>query len=232
MTTVHRDLALVVDHSARLLATCAVLDDATAPTLCEGWSRGHVMTHVARNAEAIGRLTSWALSGVPQEMYPGGTVARDAEIEAGATRPVDELTDDVRDTTLALAPQLEQLEHASLAVDEVQMRGGYRVAATTLPFIRLREVVYHHVDLDAGFTFADVDPGLLARFIDDAVSRLRMGSHPPAMRITTDEGGTWSVGQPTAQVSGTGAAVLLWLARRRPEGVHSEGDLPTLPRGA
>jgi maleylpyruvate isomerase len=234
VTGIRHDLALVAAHSSRLLETCAGLDDAGSrePSLCEGWTRGHVLTHLARNAEAIGRLTAWALTGTAQEMYPGGTDARDAAIAAGAGRPIHALTDDVSTTAAALAPELQRLAREPLAVDEVQMRGGFRVRSATLPFLRLREVVYHHVDLDAGFGFADVEPDLVVRFIDDAVSRLRMSRHAPAVELTADDGTSWIVGEPTAHVTGSAAGILLWLARRRTEGVHSDTELPSLPRGA
>jgi maleylpyruvate isomerase len=119
-----------------------------------------------------------------------------------------------------------------LGAAEVEMRGGLKVSALRLPFIRLREVVYHHVDLDAGFTFADVDDDLLARFIDDAVWRLSLARTPPAVDLRSDEGQVWRVGEPTAYVAGSRAGLLLWLARRITTGVRSEGEVPTLPRGA
>lgn len=112
------------------------------------------------------------------------------------------------------------------------MRGGMKISPLTLPFMRLREVVYHHVDLDDGFSFSDVEPEVLHRFIDDAVSRLRMGSHPPDLDLRTDEGDRWVVGEPTTEVRGSRAGVLLWLARRIDTGVSATGDLPQLPRGA
>ncbi|MDQ4098511.1 MAG: maleylpyruvate isomerase N-terminal domain-containing protein, partial [Actinomycetota bacterium] len=113
----------VAGHTARLLESAGRLPDASAPSLCEGWTRGHVLSHIARNAEAIGRLAEWAVSGTAQEMYPGGTTARNAEIELGAARPLETLVRDVADTAEALAPKLEALD-GPLAVDAVEMRGG------------------------------------------------------------------------------------------------------------
>jgi maleylpyruvate isomerase len=165
-------------------------------------------------------------------MYPGGTQGRDRVIEEGARRGTDELVRDLTDTAAALVPRLEALSRP-LAADEVEMRGGYRVPASRLPFLRLREVVYHHVDLDAGFGFADVDGQLLRRFVDDAVSRLELASHPPALRLVSDEGDVWTVGEASTEVTGTRAGLLLWLARRIQTGVRAPGgELPTLPRGA
>ncbi|MEO6413821.1 MAG: maleylpyruvate isomerase family mycothiol-dependent enzyme [Pedococcus sp.] len=234
LTAVTRHTELLIDHATRL-------GDVRAPSLCEGWSRAHILSHVARNAEAILRLTEWALDGQPREMYPGGTTARDAEIEAGAMRggpasrddgrPVGVFVDDLTATATALGPRLAELS-GPLAADEVEMRGGLKIPPRVLPFLRLRELVYHHVDLDDGFSFADVEPELLHRFIDDAVSRLQLGSHPPDLDLLTDEGDRWQVGGATLPVRGSRAGLLLWLARRIDTGVSAQAGLPELPRGA
>lgn len=234
LEAVARHTGLLIDHASRL-------GDVRSPSLCEGWSRAHILSHVARNAEAIQRLTEWALDGQPREMYPGGSTARDAEIDAGAARPgptsasdprpAGVFVDDLTATASTLGPLLAELA-GPLAVDQVEMRGGLMVPPLLLPFLRLREVVYHHVDLDDDFTFADVEPELLHRFIDDAVCRLRMGSHPPDLDLRTDEGDHWRVGEPTTEVRGSRAGALLWLARRIGTGVNAAGGLPELPRGA
>jgi maleylpyruvate isomerase len=234
LTAVARHTRLLLDHATRLA-------DVRAPSLCEGWSRAHVLSHVARNAEAIQRLAEWALDGEPREMYPGGTAARDAAIDEGALRsgptspddprPAGVFADDLAETAERLARTLAELS-GPLAVDHVEMRGGLEVSPLTLPFLRLRELVYHHVDLDDGFTFGDVEPALLVRFIDDAVSRLRMGAHPPDLDLRTDEGDSWVVGEPTTTVRGSRSGMLLWLARRTGSGVRADGALPQLPRGA
>lgn len=226
-----RDLAQVAEHTQRLLRTCAALEDTATPSLCEGWTRGHVLTHLARNAEAIGRLADWAVSGEPQPMYPGGTQARDAAIEAGASRAPAALLEDLTSTARALSPKLDALR-GTLAVDEVELRGGLRVGASALPFLRLREVLFHHVDLDAGFGFADVDDDLLRRYVEDAVERLRRDPSAPGLELRADQGDRWVVGEPAVRVTGSLAGILLWLARRIPAGVSTDGSLPELPRGA
>ena len=52
--------------------------------------------------------------------------------------------------------------------DETQVErtpGGRLFAARALPGLRLREVVYHHVDLLAGFGFDDVEPDPCERYL-------------------------------------------------------------------
>src|SRR5690349_12024814 len=69
------DPAIVLERieaeTRRLLDTAAALDDAAvrAPSLLPGWSRGHVLTHLARNADGGRRLLSWARTGIENVEY-------------------------------------------------------------------------------------------------------------------------------------------------------------------
>lgn len=234
MTSLTADIAAVDAATSALLATASRLTDADVggASLCEGWTRGHVLTHLSRNAEAIGRLVDWAVTGERQEMYPGGTQVRDSDIEAGARRGAAAQLDDLSTTARDLARQLPRLVDG-VAVAEVEGRGGFVVASEGLPFLRLRELVFHHVDLDAGHGFADVDGDLLVRLIDDAVSRLRLSRRAPSVTLRTEQGDSWQVGEGDTEITGSRAGVLLWLARRIGDGVTSAaGPLPDLPRGA
>ena len=60
---------LVNAATSRLLGdTIAVGDeDWPAPSRLPGWSRGHVASHIARQADGMVRLTEWARSGQRQE---------------------------------------------------------------------------------------------------------------------------------------------------------------------
>jgi maleylpyruvate isomerase len=234
MTPLKADIDAVDAATKALLATASRLSDADigGASLCEGWTRGHVLAHISRNAEAVGRLVDWAVTGERQEMYPGGTEVRDADIEAGSGRDAATQLADLTATAADLGRELPRLVDG-VAVPQVEGRGGFVVPSEGLPFMRLREVVLHHVDLDAGYGFADVDGDLLVRLIDDAVSRLRLSRRAPSVTLLTDRGDTWQVGEGDTEVTGSRAAVLLWLARRVGDGVTSSaGPLPDLPRGA
>ena len=90
MTVDHGELLDLLGQShARLEATMGGLTDEQArePSLLPGWSRGHVATHLCRNADALRRLALGVLGGEQAEMYPGGPDARNAAIEEGADRP-------------------------------------------------------------------------------------------------------------------------------------------------
>lgn len=220
-------------ETERLVATAERLGDADvrAPSLCPGWTRGHVLSHLARNAEALSRVCAAVLTGEPDTMYDS-VEARDADIEAGAGRSAAELASDVRTQAAALAPQITRLgvEHIGTTVERVP--GGQLIAAERVPFMRLREVVWHHVDLDAGYGFADTPDELVHLFLDDAVARLASSDGAPGLAIRTDEGDEWTIGDGRATIAGSRWGVLHWLARGRTDGLKEPAaSLPTLPFG-
>lgn len=57
----------------------------TSPSYLPGWSRAHVVAHVARNADALVNLLTWARTGVETPMYASGD-QRAREIDEGARR--------------------------------------------------------------------------------------------------------------------------------------------------
>src|SRR5579883_2263142 len=103
--TVADDLVALSGSTARLLETIDGLtdDDARRPSLLPGWSVGHVLTHIARNADGNRRMAEGAARGESLAQYPHGAAGRAADIEAGAGRPAADLIADVRDSAAALA---------------------------------------------------------------------------------------------------------------------------------
>ncbi|EWT07032.1 hypothetical protein N864_13350 [Intrasporangium chromatireducens Q5-1] len=225
---------LVNEQTDRLMTTAASLtdEDVRGASLCEGWSRGHVLAHVARNAEGIARAARAATTGSGEAMY-AGQAERDAEIEAGARRSARELVDDVRHTAAELAPYLEAIHpHELKDVTFERTPGGERVYAARLPFMRLREVVIHHIDLDAGFGFEDIgNDDLSELFLRDAAKRLGATPSAPGLTIDTAEGDHLVVGDGGTDVTGPRAGMLRWLLRQDGRDVTSEDALPELPKG-
>jgi maleylpyruvate isomerase len=109
------------------------------------------------------------------------------------------------------------------------MRGGRKVRGGQLPTLRLMEVVFHHVDLAAGYTFTEADPGFVKRATANAVGRFSARDQAPSVTLRSDEGDSWSIGDGAQEVTGSNAALLLWLARGDGAGVSSEAPLPELP---
>lgn len=119
--------------------------DPARPSLLPGWTVGHVLTHVARNADSHVSM----LDGAPQ--YPSAA-ARDADIEAGARRSWPELVDDVA----ASSNELDTRWGAEQDWDSTAtMLSGPR-PRHLLPVLRQREVEVHRFDLGLGHRFEDM----------------------------------------------------------------------------
>src|SRR4051794_12572815 len=87
-----------VDNATEnLLRAAADLDPAALgrPSLLPGWTAGHVLTHLARNADAMTNLLTWARTGVETLPYASAQ-ARDDAIAEGAGRPLREQVEDLR----------------------------------------------------------------------------------------------------------------------------------------
>ncbi len=230
MSTPPPDLLTPLErHTALLEETIGRIDDVGAPSRCEGWSRGHVLSHLARNADGIAALVRAAVDGTGETMY-ASPERRDADIDAGAGRERRALAEDVRESAATVNAALSRLrpEHGETRLERVP--GVRFIPARHLPFMRLREVVYHHVDLAAGFGFEDVEPELQLVFLEDEIKRLRRCEPAPDVTLSTTEGEEWTVGLGTARVSGHRAALLGWLARGLTAGVSGD-PLPHLPGG-
>ncbi|NMM22713.1 MAG: maleylpyruvate isomerase family mycothiol-dependent enzyme [Phycicoccus sp.] len=223
------NLSLLAHETSLLMRTAAGLDDDAMrrPSLCDGWTRAHVLSHIARNADGLGNLASWAVTGTPRAMYDSPE-ARDADIAAGATRSAQEIRTDLEDSAARFAAAAGGLAGAPEEF-EVEMRGGRKVLGGQLPTLRLMEVVIHHVDLDAGYTFADTDPGFVKRAVANSVSRMTVKADAPSVTLRSQEGDTWTIGDGRQVVTGSNAALLLWLTRGNGAELASNAALPRLP---
>ncbi|MEO8556301.1 MAG: maleylpyruvate isomerase family mycothiol-dependent enzyme [Actinomycetota bacterium] len=223
------NLALLAHETAELVRTASGLDDEAlrGASLCEGWTRGHVLSHIARNADGLGNLVSWAVTGVPLAMY-ASPEARDEDIAIGSTRGAQVILSDLEDSAARFAEAATGLTGEPEHV-EVEMRHGRKVLGGQLPTLRLMEVVFHHVDLDAGYTFADSDPGFVRRAVANSVERMKASGQAPSVTLRSDEGDTWTIGDGVQVVAGSNAALLSWLTRGRGDEVYSEAPLPVLP---
>jgi maleylpyruvate isomerase len=185
-----------------------------APSALPGWSRAHLLTHIARNADAMINLLTWARTGVRTPAY-ASREQRDADIEAGARRAPGEIRDDVVESSDRLAQVVRAMPDAAWSA-RVQNAQGRELPATDIPWLRAREMWIHAVDLDVGASFADMPAPMLAELLADVTTM--MGENPdcPALRLVADGGATWTVGDPAAATTVTGPAPELaaWLLGR------------------
>lgn len=204
----------------QLLATAASLSDAevAAPSLLPGWSRGHVLAHVARNADSHVNLLTWARTGVPTPQYP--TVeARNAEIEAAAARPAPAHLADLEDSAGRLAAAIRDMPAEAWSAPVEGMRPPAHPAWYVL-VRRLREVAVHHVDLGAGYRPSDWPDSFVRRELHDCrLSWPYERSTVSTIILTGESGQRWeNLGKGPA-VQGAPADMLAWLTGRS----HGEG---------
>jgi maleylpyruvate isomerase len=144
---------------------------ARRPTLLPGWTVGHLLTHLARNADSHTGMVEAAAEGRIQMQYPGGYEQREAAIEAGHSRPAAELLTDVAQSNRRLEGAWDALPAQIWATGL-----GRRAVLTALPelvTLRWREAEIHRLDL--GFDDPDwntLDPAYLDVEWDGIVSRL------------------------------------------------------------
>jgi maleylpyruvate isomerase len=154
--TAQRELNDQIDQATqRLLDDVRTIPEADlrAPSLLPGWTRAHVLAHVARNADAMRNLLIGVRSGQDRPAY-ASVQARDADIERGAAMGAKDLIADLADSSMALRTVVKQLpDHAWQA--RVRMLDSAPFPAAELLTRRLVEVELHHCDLGAGYSPSD-----------------------------------------------------------------------------
>jgi maleylpyruvate isomerase len=235
MRSVEDVLGNLADATDDLLANIAGLTDADThgPSLLPDWSRGHVLTHLARNAEGGTRLLGWARTGVPSYEYPS-VAARVADIEAGAGRPAEVLVADVRATAGALGGAIAAMPPGAWW-HLVTWTTGQQTPADMVARSRYAEVLLHHADLDIGYGPDSWPAEFTSEMLDIVIRNLADRDLAPlAARLTaTDTGRSSQFGGPAddiAEISGTEPALLAWLIGRS-DGASLDKDTPgPLPR--
>ena len=207
----------------RLLTTTAALSDAdlTAPSLLTGWTRGHVLTHVARNADSQVNLVTWAKTGVYTPQYPTpGT--REAEIAEGAGRPAEEQHADLVASAARLDTELATMPPEAWAARVRGMRPPEH-PAWYLFVRRIREVEIHHVDLGTGYTWKEWPEVFVGRELHDAVVSWARDESPISAIIAG--GHTWTGLGEGPMLEGSPPAVLAWVTGRLPQDADGEVGL-------
>ena len=235
-------LAELTDATAQFLAAAERLDDQAVrePSTLPGWTRGHVLTHVARNADGLRNLLTWAATGVPHEMYPDGN--RESDIEEGAARTAAQLATDLHESSEKFAEAAARITPEQWK-STVERRVGGPQPAGSIPWWRLEEVVIHHMDLNTGFTpahwtteFTGPELEMTAnRFNDPSYGSVAAAPFRLYAEDTARSCGVICDATDTDHllVRGPEAALLAWLlGRSNGDGLVVEpfGALPTLPK--
>jgi len=207
------DLLNIDAATSKLMTSIATISDdqVAAASRLPDWTVGHCLAHIARNADGIVNLVTWAVTGERTPMYPSMQV-RDSDIERDSRRGADVLREDVAASAARLATAMSALANAGVdALERLVIFGAPppstppNTPAHQLGFARLREVQIHHADLGlADFSYEDFD--------DDFVTR--------TLNFIEDRSGP-------VEVTGPNKDVLVWrLGRGTPTSLRDENGDP------
>ncbi|GGU98973.1 maleylpyruvate isomerase [Streptomyces litmocidini] len=227
-------LPLLRTSAERLHASAAALsdDEVRAPSLLPGWSRAHVLTHVARSADSRTRLLTAARTGADLAQYDD-EAHREREIEEGAGRSAAELAADLRGALGGFLTAAAGHPEAAWEVPVRWLGGGMRPVRGAVGSL-LREVEVHHTDLGRGHRPVDWPPFFVARELATTTAGLRERDDVPGMVLIADEDRVLRpVGDGRGpRVTGPAAALLGWLTGRADgHGLTPDppGPLPDVP---
>lgn len=208
------------------------LDEAglDAASILPGWTRRHLVAHVAANADALSNLVHWAATGVETPMYASPD-ERARGIEEGAKRPTADLRSWANASAEKLGAAMDALTDVQWA-NEVRTAQGRTVPTTEVPWMRSREVCVHAVDLGVGVGFDQLSADFLAALGDDIVGK-RNAAPAVALQIeATDSAESWTLsgdGDP-AVVKASLADAVAYLSGRPVDLATVEGaPAPVLP---
>jgi maleylpyruvate isomerase len=238
--TAEREFASAVlsEAAARLLRTVDGFhgDDWSTPSLLPGWTRTHVVAHLALNAEALARMLHGVVADededVPRTMYDSFDQRAHDIAELGEAQP-SEIRERLMGATTTLADAIVAMPEDLWQNRVERTPGGRTMRASAVPGMRLRELEIHHVDLDAGYTRADWTLEFAEHMLDAMTKRVRPDD--PFEIRPVDSGRTWVLGDGEAApalpvVTGPSADLAWWLTGRPPDNTLScsRGELPPI----
>ena len=202
-----------------------VEEDYDGPSLLPGWHRRHVLAHLARNADAMVNLLTWARTGVETPAYVS-TEARDADIVETAKLNPEQLETDVLGGIARLAAAVKAMP-ASAWGAQLRARQGHTISAADVIWMRCREAYVHSIDPNSGVLFSDVPDDVLAAVVDDVFRTWDRTDRVPDVVVFAGER-EWGTG--SVAVSGALPDVAAWITGRSTgDGLRADGKLPKLP---
>lgn len=220
LSSAHESLAAdpLAAATQRLIATVEALPDADwgTPSLLPGWTRAHVVAHLALNAEGLAGALLGVVEGQPVPMYRS-VEARDEEIEQLAGTQPRPLRHRLAIATGRLDEALAALAAAPGQVMEASFErtpGGRVMAAAAVADMRLREVEIHHADLGLDYSPADW-PRPFARELL-TVGAQRHEQEVDALVVAADLPWQHQLGTGGPTVTGPAYELAWWLTGREP----------------
>lgn len=206
-------------------------EDLMGHSLLHGWTRKHVLAHVAYNAAALCRLMNWAATGIETPMYESAE-QRDLEIREGAALSGAALRNLLDRNVVRLD---EKWRHLAPSVWDAEVRTaqGRLVRASETVWMRTREVWIHAVDLDNGGRFGDFPALVLDSLLTDIVGAWQKKDLGAGLVLKAAGRPVIAVqekSRPTVELIGPLVSVVRWAAGRGAVGLANARDLPEPPR--
>ena len=215
-------LADVYDATTRYLRT---LDGLTPERLADpsplpGWSRAHVVAHLALHALGTTRALTGLVQGERLPVYDS-VEQRAADIEATAGLPPEELRELSFDACDRWKDAIGSVKDWDAVMERMPGTGPFTAAECV--HMRWREVEIHHADLDAGYSPADW-PAAFTTYLLDYVAADRGRDHDLTLRSPSRE---LVLGAGGPLVEGSEHDLAWWLLGRG-SGAGLSGEVPTL----
>ena len=204
-------------------------DDLAAASGLPGWTRGHVLGHIAGNAEGLGRRARSVGDGVPRSMYESPE-ARGADIEWRSRRSVAEHREAIAATHADLLFDIARIP-AERSDGDVELRAGLTVSIADLPLLRLQEVSIHHSDLDVpGYGWADWPAQMVAWMLPRVTGSFASRGEFPVGWVDADGVRYTMMSDAATGVSGSATEILAWLTGRAPGAGLEPTGVSAIPR--
>ncbi|MGY2874670.1 maleylpyruvate isomerase [Marmoricola sp. URHA0025 HA25] len=198
-----------------LLTVDSLRPDAYAePSVLPGWSRAHVVAHLALNAEGLAGAVDGAAHDREVPVYESDE-RRDADIEQLAGAEPAEIRERLFGAGQALRDALDLLDEEQWDGALLRLPGGPRWPLAEVPETRRREVEIHHADLDAGYGPGDWPEDFRVALLDLVAADRAADAESPSFAVrATDTVRTWSTGAEQPVVEGRAADLAWWLVGR------------------
>lgn len=185
--------------------------DVVVPTALPGWTRGHVLAHIAHVSNAVARQVEYALRGEKIEFYDGGQGGRTQAIEMNAGHTAAEHSAYISTALTRALMVLSSLDESQWTLPVSYRNGDVRGVALAY----WRELVIHLADLQLGRgpeTWSKEFCLYLIEFLSVRVpAGLRLKLLPLGLAPMTIGAGTQAV-----SVSGMLTDIVAWLSGRTP----------------
>lgn len=221
-----RALALLPKASQRLVRTVDGLPDAAwaEPSGLPGWSRAHVVAHLALNAEGLTGALAGVAAGDATPMYRSSE-ARDEDIEDLATAAPGHLRDRLLGAITRFDDALGAVPDDAWSTRLERTPGGRAFVAAEVADMRLREVEIHHADLAATYSWSDWGDDFALLLVEALLPRVDGTTGLVVVASNLDR--SWTIGDGGPTVTGPAAALGWWLTGRGDgAGLTSEGGRP------